>query len=134
MALMPYCFDDETESAAEKWCRVNNVTIEKIRSFEELLSSVRNGKYRVEYYFDNASNEDKELMIKLASNAIFGANQLLTSDQINPYKKSRLRDFTLEGQLKISAFFENLASLRRRMLPPVVTKKEFLLINQSSEE
>ena len=63
---MPYCFDDETESAAEKWCRVNQVNVPEIRSFDDVLHSLSKSQFRVEREFDGLQQGFREMLLELA--------------------------------------------------------------------
>ncbi|OOF64785.1 hypothetical protein [Rodentibacter pneumotropicus] len=133
MPIMPYLTGNEPESAAQIYCRLNNIQTEQIRSWGEARHIANKSKFRVEAHFDDASPKAKAFFLKLASDkAYMGEDILLASDKINVHSQGlKLSDYTLEGQLKIAGLLEWLSDIRKEIAPPLVTKREFLMIDRN---
>ncbi|MBF0752128.1 MULTISPECIES: hypothetical protein [unclassified Pasteurella] len=135
MPIMPYLNGDEAECAAQIYCRLNNVPVEQISSWAEARHVSNKSKFRVEAHFDGCSSKAKALFLKFASDkAYMGEDALLISDRINGYSNSKLSDYTPMGQLKIAAALELMSNIRKEIAPVLVTKREFLQIDQKRED
>lgn len=123
MALMPYCFDDETESAAEKWCRVNQVKVPEIRSFDDVLHSLSKSQFRVEREFDGFTT-------RLSRNAV-GISRFRFSDlRAGHLTGTKLHHYTEQGQRKIARALRKVRLLSG-MFSQGVTEREFTQIDKT---
>ncbi|BBF10815.1 TPA: hypothetical protein ACUM35_001528 [Haemophilus influenzae] len=126
MALMPYCFDDETESAAEKWCRVNQVKVPEIRSFDDALHSLSKSQFRVEREFDGLQQGFREMLLELAD--------LDFSDlRAGHLTGTKLHHYTEQGQRKIARALRKVRLLSG-MFSQGVTEREFTQIDKTMGE
>ena len=132
---MPYLTGNEPESAAQIYCRLNNVNVPKVRNWEDASREAHNGKYRIEAWFDDCSPIYKKLIIEFASDEKFmGDDYLSTADKISPHLSGyKLSHYTHKGISILSSAFELLSRMRQNGAPPCVTKREFFSINRSKE-
>ena len=126
MALMPYCFEDETESAAEKWCRVNQVKVPEIRSFDDVLHLLSKSQFRVEREFDGLQQGFREMLLELAD--------LDFSDLRAGYlTDTKLHHYTEQGQRKIARALRKVRLLSG-MFSQGVTEREFTQIDTQEDK
>ena len=123
---MPYCFDDETESAAEKWCRVNQVKVPEIRSFDDALHSLSKSQFRVDLGGRRIHKKKREMLLELAD--------LDFSDlRAGHLTGTKLHHYTEQGQRKIARALRKVRLLSG-MFSQGVTEREFTQIDQTMGE
>nr|DAP19404.1 MAG TPA: hypothetical protein [Caudoviricetes sp.] len=138
MALMPYYFDDETESAAEKWCWTHKVAVPKVRSYADALHFTGKSRYRVERAFNEVSPYLRTKLLKWAGIDITpenkNADMVRSLYLINRYSRgNKLAQFNDDGKRKIANALYEVRELSKSF-PQGITASEFLQIDKWGEE
>ena len=112
-----------TESAAEKWCKENKVDVPTLTSIDEMIGYVKGeSRCRVERSFDSLPQDFRNLLLAIA--------KVDTSDLTSIHNTGfKLRHYTKDGQLKIARAFRKVRLLSK-MFPEGVTEREFTLIER----
>ena len=111
------------ESAAEKFCKANQIAVEPVRSWGDCRHVIGKSRFRVEYAFNNLSKGERNILLAMAELDIND----LTSRTLSGEK---LHHFTENGQRKIAKAFRQVR-LISGMFPKGITEREFTLIDKA---
>ena len=110
------------ESAAEKYCKENQIAVEQVRSWGDCRHVIGKSRFRVEYAFNNLSKGEKEILLAMAELDI---NDLVSTT----FNGEKLHHYTENGQRKIAKAFRKVR-LISGMFPKGITEREFTLIDK----
>lgn len=111
------------ESAAEKFCKENQITVEPVQSWGDCRHVIGKSRYRVEYAFNNLTKYDRGNLLEMA--------ELDISDLVrSTFSGEKLHHFTENGQRKIAKAFRKVR-LISEMFPKGITEREFTLIDKA---
>lgn len=111
------------ESAAEKFCKENQITVEPVQSWGDCRHVIGKSRYRVEYAFNNLTKYDRGNLLEMA--------ELDISDLVSStFSGEKLYHFTENGQRKIGRAFRKVR-LISGMFPKGITEREFTLIDKA---
>lgn len=115
-----------TESAAEKWCKENKVDVPTLTSIDEMIGYVKGeSRCRVERSFDSLPQDFRNLLLAIA--------KLDTSDLTSIHNTGfKLRHYTKDGQLKIARAFRKVRLLSSQF-PQNIREWEFTQIDKTLE-
>ena len=138
MALMPYCFEDETESLAEKWCWAHKVAAPKVRSYADVLHFTGKSRYRVERAFNEVSPYLRTKLLQWAGIDITpenkNADMVRSLYLINRYSRgNKLAQFNDDGKRKIANALYEVRELSKSF-PQGITASEFFQIDKWGEK
>ena len=111
------------ESAAEKYCKENQIAVEPVRSWGDCRHVIGKSRYRVEYAFNNLSQGERDILLAMA--------KLDISDLVSStFSGEKLHHFTETGARKIGKAFRKVR-LISGMFPKGITEREFTLIDNA---
>lgn len=111
------------ESAAEKYCKENQIAVEQVRSWGDCRHVIGKSRFRVEYAFNHLSKGKKGILLAMAELDI---NDLVSTT----FSGEKLHHYTENGQRKIAKAFRKVR-LISGMFPKGITEREFTLIDKA---
>lgn len=111
------------ESAAEKYCKENQIAVEQVRSWGDCRHVIGKSRFRVEYAFNHLSKGKKGILLAMAELDI---NDLVSAT----FSGEKLHHYTENGQRKIAKAFRKVR-LISGMFPNGITEREFTLIDKA---
>ncbi|EIJ28560.1 hypothetical protein HMPREF1119_1008 [Haemophilus parainfluenzae HK2019] len=112
------------ESAAEKYCKENQIAVEPVRSWGDCRHVIGKSRYRVEYAFNNLTKYDRE-------NLLEGAELDISDLVSSTFSGEKLHHFTLNGRRKIGRAFRFKVRELSKKFPEGITEREFTLIDKA---
>jgi len=112
------------ESAAEKFCKENQIAVEPVRSWGDCRHVIGKSRYRVEYAFSNLSQGEREILLAMAELDI---NDLVSTT----FSGEKLHHFTVNGRRKIGRAFRFKVRELSKKFPKGITEREFTLIDKA---
>nr|DAW57166.1 MAG TPA: hypothetical protein [Caudoviricetes sp.] len=110
------------ESAAEKYCKENQIAVEQVRSWGDCRHVIGKSRFRVEYAFNHLSKGKKGILLAMAELDI---NDFVSTT----FSGEKLRHYTEKGQRKIGNAVREARSISREF-PEGITEREFTLIDK----
>lgn len=111
------------ESAAEKFCKENQIAVEPVRSWGDCRHVIGKSRYRVEYAFNNLTKYDR-------GNLLEGAELDISDLVSSTFSGEKLHHFTVNGRRKIGRAFRFKVRELSKKFPEGITEREFTLIDK----
>ena len=108
------------ESAAEKFCKENQIEVEPVKSWGDCRHVIGKSRYRVEYAFNNLTKYNRRNLLEMA--------ELDISDLVSTtFSGEKLHHFTENGKRKIGKAFRFKVRELSKQFPEGITEREFTL-------
>ena len=112
------------ESAAEKFCKENQIEVEPVKSWGDCRHVIGKSRYRVEYAFNNLTKYNRRNLLEMA--------ELDISDLVSTtFSGEKLHHFTENGKRKIGKAFRFKVRELSKQFPEGITEREFTLIDKA---
>ena len=112
------------ESAAEKFCKENQIEVEPVKSWGDCRHVIGKSRYRVEYAFNNLTKYNRRNLLEMA--------ELDISDLVSTtFSGEKLHHFTENGKRKIGKAFRFKVRELSKQFPEGITESEFTLLDKA---